>query len=110
MYFLTQLSIGFTFSIMHWPSMYILHNTCTYVYTRVCVCVCVCVCVFSSEVARVIVEHEGWAECLKTCTRRDGVETTPFRRMIRKMPGTLHLQFTKVTICTCTCEIALHMS
>ena len=41
-----------------------------------------------------IVEHEGWAECLKTCTRRDGVETTPFRRMIRKMPGTLHLQFT----------------
>ena len=34
-----------------------------------------------------IVEHEGWADCLKSCTRRDGIETTPFRRMIRKMPG-----------------------
>ena len=41
-----------------------------------------------SDVARVIVEHEGWAECLKVCTRQNGVESTPFRRMIRKMPGT----------------------
>ena len=32
-------------------------------------------------------EHEGWAECLRSCTRRDRVENTPFRRMIKKMPG-----------------------
>ena len=72
--------------------------------------------VLCSEVARVIVEHEGWEECLRACTRQDGVENTPFRRMIRKMPGTIVcmcLKYThtwlefdlhcRVVYCMCTC-------
>ena len=52
-----------------------------------------------------MVEHERWAECLRTCTRHDGVENTPFRRMIRKMPGTC-----TYTLYTCTSSALKELS
>jgi hypothetical protein len=48
-----------------------------------------------SEVARVIVDHEGWEDCLRACTTLNGVENTPFRRMIRKMPDLAGAVLTK---------------
>lgn len=48
-----------------------------------------------SEVAKVIMEHDGWEDCLKACTIQDGVENTPFRRMVKKMPDLAQAVLTK---------------
>lgn len=68
--------------------------------------------IWCSEVARVIVDHEGWEDCLRACTTLNGVENTPFRRMIRKMPGnvTSLIVVTKGYPTVCWCCIVYHTS
>ena len=41
------------------------------------------------EVAKVIIDRKDWERGMRAGNTVDGVVNTPFRRMIRKMPGQL---------------------
>ena len=47
-----------------------------------------CLCMYiHREVAKVIMDDPDWRRSLRTSNVIDRVANTPFRRMIRKMPG-----------------------
>ena len=44
----------------------------------------------SREIAKIIIEQEKWKKSLKNgTTAENGTENTPFRRLVRLMPGTV---------------------
>lgn len=92
----------------HYPSTDFITTACfaychCIIITKLCTLCC-------REIAKIIIEQEKWKKSLKNgTTAENGFENTPFRRLVRLMPGTVIFaaQWNLSLVCLCIRPVAV---